>query len=165
MARAAHTAGLVGSWSRSDMRGHFSSVLTAKQAASLAADVGYLDFTDHRLGDLITKVRSVFPSASIDAPAYARVEQRKQGHPWHFDTGTKGHMPWVRYTAGVLLVPADTFGGGGFYFRDAPEEPLFPYLDLNTWDGAPENEHCVASNSGERVVLLMFFRGEDYGGS
>jgi hypothetical protein len=141
------------------VRGHFPKVLTAKQAASLATDVGYLDFTDRRLGGLITRVRSIFPDASIDAPAYARIEQRRQGHPWHFDTGTKGHMPWVRYTAGVLLVPADTFSGGGFYFRDAPDEPIFPYLDLNTWDGAPENEHCVASNSGERIVLLMFFGG------
>ena len=140
------------------MRWEFPGVFTAGEAADLAGDVGYLDFGDPRLGGVLDLLRGVAPIDTAD-PAYVRIEQRPQGHPWHFDTGTKGHMGWCRFTAGSLLVPPDRFDGGGFYFRD--RGPVFHHLDLLAWDSDEENEHCVTSNSGARVVLLMFFGGAD----
>jgi hypothetical protein len=91
------------------------------------------------------------------APSYVRVEQKPGGHPWHLDTGTKNHMSWCKYTARVLLTPEDSFEGGGFYFRDDPNNALFGYRDLILFDQIPPNEHFVASHSGDRRVLLMFF--------
>ena len=142
------------------MRACFSNAVTVDLALSLSADVGYLDLTDERLQGLLARIRRV-ANIDIGGNSYARVEERVQGHPWHHDTGTSRHMSWCRYTAGVLLTDPTTFDGGGFYFRDAPDSPVHHYLDLMVWDSAPENEHCVTSNSGGRKVLIMFFGESD----
>lgn len=133
-------------------------VLGHAEAADLAADVGYLAFSDVRLGGLLRLVADR-ADVSLAAPSYVRVEARVEGHPWHRDTGTKGHMAWCEWSGSVLLTPPSEFGGGEFYFRDRPDAPLLHYRDMVLYDGAVENEHFVASNSGGRVALLMFFAG------
>lgn len=132
--------------------------MTTSEAEGLASDEGYLGFDDSRLCGVLGHCHAL-ADVWLGEPGYARVERRSSGHPWHHDTGTKGHMSWCAWSAGVLLVPGDQFSGGGFYFRDMGGEPIFHYRDLILYDSAPDNEHCVASNSGERVALIMFFAG------
>jgi hypothetical protein len=145
------------------MRVIVPGVITAEEAASLASTVGYLDWGDDRLVGILERVREIAP-VSLCEGSYVRVEQRPDGCPWHQDTGTAGHMGWCRYTAGILLVSPSGFTGGGFYFCDEPDKPLFHYCDLLVWSGGDDNVHCVSRNSGERIALLMFFGGsEDVG--
>jgi|TARA_R110000796_G_scaffold221060_1_gene337095 hypothetical protein len=126
---------------------YFHDVLTQEEANGLT---GYLNFSDNipaRLVDLCSTVADV---RVVDG-AYVRVEEKKEGHPWHFDTGTKGHMPWCKWSVSCLLSPVDSFEGGGFYFRDS--EPYYHHLDMLLFSGL---EHKVARSSGNRRVLLMF---------
>ena len=140
------------------MRIRLPGVISDDEACSLAKGVGYLDKSDPRLTGI---VRLVLGCAPVDfgGNSYARVEKRPEGCPWHHDTGTKGHMQWCKYSAGILLTPPTLFSGGGFYFIDRPDEPIFHYRDLLVWGGGEENTHRVARNSGDRVALLMFFEG------
>ena len=138
--------------------------ITAVEAADLASSVGYLDWDDERLFGILDLVYGAAPVGLCDE-AYVRVEQRIEGCPWHGDTGTKGHMQWCRYSAGILLVSADEFSGGGFYFRDGMDRPIHHYCDLLVWSNVPGNDHMVTRNSGERIALLMFFGGSENNGS
>ena len=118
--------------------------------------VGYQKFDHPVIARQIDLIRKTFPDVDTTGRAYCRVEQRRQGHPWHFDTGTNGHMTWCYVTGRVLLSDPDSdFEGGGYYFRHDPTTAVFGYLDLVFYTSA-DNEHFVASHSGERRVLLMF---------
>ena len=140
------------------MRFTVEDVLTPDQAANLAKTVGYLDFSDPRISDILDHVRFHFP-ISIEGSAYCRVESRPEGHPWHADAGNKhgGTRGWCRYSASVLLSPINTFTGGGLCFREDPEIHILHYLDLLMWDG--DEEHCVIKSRGGRRSLIMFFEG------
>ena len=129
-------------------------VITPEQAKSFV--VGYCKFTDPVISDLVEMVRAEYPDISAGNAAYVRVEDRLEGHPWHRDTGSTGHMSWCYVSARMLLSPEGTFNGGGFYFRDDPETPHYGYRDLMMYSSA-DTEHMVGSHSGERKVLLMFF--------
>jgi hypothetical protein len=142
------------------LRWRFEGVLSPEDAEDLASVPKYLDFSHETVGPLVDLVYGV-ADICTGAPSYCRVECRKEGHPWHIDTGTSGHMAWCSVSASVLLTPPDAFDGGGFYFADAPDAPIFHYLDLLIYDDAAENRHCVARNSGGRSVLLMFFGREN----
>ena len=141
------------------MRWCFEGVLSPGDAKNLASDPKYLDFGHEAVAPLVDLAFSV-ADISTGAPSYCRVERREEGHPWHIDTGTKGHMAGCSVSASLLLTPPDAFDGGGFYFADAPDTPIYHYLDLLIYDNAAENRHCVARNSGGRSVLLMFFGRE-----
>ena len=143
------------------MRHLVSGIISPIEAASLASEVRYLEFSDDRLAGILGSMSAVFP-VSLEAPSYVRVEHKLEGHPWHTDRGARGHMDWCLYSAGVLLTKPETdFTGGGFYFKNDPDTPLFPYCDLITWDSAPENAHSVAKHRGDRRALIMFFGGVD----
>ncbi len=115
----------------------------------------YLSFEDPRLCNVLDLVRSAC-DASTDGSSYVRVECQKDGHPWHTDTGNTGHMSWCGYSARLLLDPESSFTGGGFYFKDEPDNAIFGYRQLWIYDPVPENTHFVASHKGQRRVLLMF---------
>lgn len=132
----------------------FPQAITPEQANNFV--VGYCKFTDPVIADLVELVRGEYSDISTGNAAYVRVEDRLEGHPWHIDVGNNGHMSWCHVSARMLLSPEATFSGGGFYFRDQPEKPYFNYLDLMVYTSAT-NEHMVASHSGSRKVLLMFF--------
>lgn len=138
------------------MRWYFEGVLSPEGAEDLASDPKYLDFSHELVAPLVDLVRGV-ADISTSSPSYCRVECRSAGHPWHIDTGTKGHMAWCSFSASLLLTPPDRFSGGGFYFADAPDAPVFHYLDLLIYDDDVKNRHCVTRSSGGRSVLLMFF--------
>ena len=143
------------------MRHSVGNIINPYQAEDLAKDIGYLDFSDKRLKPILEAVSGFFP-VSFDDPAYVRVEHKPEGHPWRTDQGNTGHMTWCKYSASVLLTrPVFDFSGGGFYFRDDPDRPIFAFCDLIVWDGAKENVHSCASHKGDRRVLIMFFgRGD-----
>ena len=137
------------------MRTCIKNAITIDEAEALRSKSMYLSFEDPRLHNILGMVHGVC-DASTDDPAYVRVETKPEGHPWHRDTGSAGHMSWCRYSARLLLNPESDFTGGGFYFRDEPHTPVYGYRDLWVYDSAPENEHYVASHKGHRSVLLMF---------
>jgi len=137
------------------VRKYIRNVITVKEANNLSDTVGYLDFTDVRLGGILDIIQQ-YVSVSLDIPSYVRVEENRRGHPWHVDRGNTGHMAWCDYSASVLLSNPDTFQGGGFYFF-GDEKPTFHYCDLLLYDSNASNKHCVKPNTGGRKVLLMFF--------
>ena len=138
------------------MRELYRGALPPGDALSLSSHVGYREFSEPLISGLIDLIVGAAP-VTLEDPSYCRVEARSEGHPWHRDTGTKGHMSWCRLSARILLTPPSSFTGGGLYFRDRQEEPLFHYGDLLIYDDDPSNEHCVARSRGDRRVLIMFF--------
>jgi len=122
-------------------------VLTADEADSLWC--GRLPLTH----PLVERVAALMTSAAIVPQAYARVEDNRDGHPWHFDTGDSGHMPWCRWSASVLLSPPDTFYGGVFQFRH-PDQFADNYLGALIYSS--DEEHRVTPHEGVRKVLLIF---------
>ena len=138
------------------MRKIIRDVFTPTIIERLAAhNNSYLEFNNRDLTAALALVRE-HTDASFEYPSNVKVESRPKGHPWHLDTGTSGHMAWCRYTARVLLDHPSKFEGGGYYFKDDPQTPLFHHNDLILYDQSPENEHYVASHNGQRRVLLMF---------
>tara|TARA_R110002153_G_scaffold71743_4_gene188479 strand:- start:1105 stop:1572 length:468 start_codon:yes stop_codon:yes gene_type:complete len=123
---------------------------------SLRKKTGRLSWEDPRIREPLDWMRSFFPVV-IGDNAYAVVEQMKSGHPWHTDIGTNSHMPWCRYSASVGLSPREDYTGGDFHFRDMGPLHMFKGMIAYTSDF----EHKVTSHKGDRVVLLMFFEGED----
>lgn len=137
------------------MREYVNGVITVNEARSFCRTVGYLDFSDIRLAGILGYIQG-FAGVSLSVPSYVRVEDRRQGHPWHTDRGNKGHMGWCDYSGTILLTDPKTFDGGGLYFS-GDEEPSFHYRDLVFYDSDVSNRHFVASNSGGRKALIMFF--------
>tara|TARA_R110002110_G_scaffold57604_4_gene164479 strand:+ start:1694 stop:2113 length:420 start_codon:yes stop_codon:yes gene_type:complete len=131
-------------------------IISDEEAQSLRSTVGYLEWDDDRLSSILPLIRGSC-SAHLDDPAYVRVEEKKEGHPWHIDTGNNGHMAWCKFSARLLLNPEDDFSSGAFHFIDDPLHPIFGYRDLLIYDHVPENEHRIAAHKGQRRVLLMFF--------
>lgn len=131
-------------------------VIAPDVAKSLRGQKGRLSFDDWRLEEPLDWMREFFP-ISLGGESYAVVEQRREGHVWHTDTGTNDHMLWCRYTCSVGLSPRDSYTGGEFWFRDMG--PLHHYLGMIAY--TPDFEHMVTTHKGERWVLLMFFEGED----
>ena len=122
-------------------------VLTADEADGLRC--GSLPLSD----PLVERVMGLMTSAAIVPEAYARIEDNCGGHPWHFDTGDAGHMPWCRWSASVLLSPPESFEGGVFQFRD-PDQDAGGYLGALIFSS--DQEHRVTPHQGVRKVLLIF---------
>jgi hypothetical protein len=137
------------------VRQRIVNIINPIEAANLSRFVGYIDFTDHRLDNILGTIQGI-ANVSVLAPSYVRVEENKSGHPWHIDQGNNGHMSWCNYSASILLTSPDKFKGGGFYF-DGDKEPTFHYCDLLMYDSHAKNRHCVKRNSGGRKALIMFF--------
>ncbi len=133
------------------LRKRIPAVLTAGEAATL--QVGKHRFGHSLIARCIEALQAEAPHASIEPPAYCRVERHKDGHDWHVDTGDSDHMPWCAYSGSVLLSSPENFSGGWFEFAD-PIERHRHYLDLLVYSS--DNVHRVTSHKGERRVLLMF---------
>lgn len=130
------------------------NVIDGTTARSLAKRNGPIELFDpliHPLVRLVQKQHHV----STDRPSYATIEQKPEGHGWHTDTGNSGHMTWCVLTASVLLTPPSSFSGGEFFYRDS-ESAHFHYRDMMIHTS--DEEHCVRPHTGERKVLLMFFK-------
>ena len=106
-------------------------VLDATQCGLLANEIGYRDFDDPILEEVV-RIVSGFVETDFADPSYMRVECRKEGHDWHLDNGK--HMPWCGVSASILLT-------------ERPD------------DGVEQNKHRVSRHDGWRVCLLMFLQG------
>ena len=137
------------------MRFLVPDVLLPAACDALAVDSGYINWRDDRLAPLTAILSSRLSSDCMEPPAYARVEQRREGHPWHEDTENKHWRSSSRnpgYTASVLLSHPSSFSGGAFRFEDGTEYKHYGGLLVFS----AEQRHMVHSHHGSRKILLMF---------
>ena len=128
------------------------NVLSADECQYFRTFKQHVPWTDPIINNLCYDISEIAAINTAD-PAYARVETRKEGHPWHTDKGTQGHMQWCTFAASILLSHPDEFAGGRYQTRTeyAPVEQGMMVLTSS------DVEHKVHKHSGDRTVLLMFF--------
>ena len=87
-------------------------------------------------------------------PSYIRLEDRNKEHPWHTDTGTKGHMMWCEYSISVLVSKPSK--GGLLKYKN----PIAEYKPEDRYLGAivhTNNEwHMREMARGKYRVILLF---------
>ena len=110
----------------------------------------------------------------LGPPSYWRVERKRQGHNWHFDGCKKvdgqfidNHMSWCDYGTSILLSPPNEFEGGELEYKNEKGEIITVdkkshYLSgyIYTGNGNAPLEHRVTGHTGNRKVLLMFFKSK-----
>lgn len=137
------------------MRFLVPDVLSPADCLALSANVGYINWRDDSLIPITDILSSRLSSHCMDEPAYARVEQRREGHHWHSDDKNKHWRNSTKtpgYTASVLLSKPDEFSGGAFRFEDGTE--FKHYGDLLVFSA--KQRHMVQPHHGVRKILLMF---------
>ena len=134
------------------MRYYVENIVTRAEAETLTGFSGKVPFDLAPVANVIAPMLQL--GAAITPDSYARVEQKQDGHDWHFDTGATGHMPGCEFSASVLLTPPDQFRGGVFQFANPPEEHLAHYLDAIVYTS--DELHRVLPHHGNRKVLLCF---------
>jgi len=130
-------------------------VLDATQCGLLANEIGYRDFDDPILEEVV-RIVSGFVETDFADPSYMRVECRKEGHDWHLDNGK--HMPWCGVSASILLTERPDDGVGGV-LEFADFVPKQKVGELWGWNQEEQNKHRVSRHDGWRVCLLMFLQG------
>lgn len=145
------TVGVVNRNASARMIHQIPKVLSKTKAQTIGKLIAKREFTEPLIEPLVHRVSSIV-DISLAHPAYAKVEHKHDGHPWHTDTGNQQHMSWCRWTATVLLT--DTFEGGELFFRNL-KGPVDNYLNLLIYSS--DEEHRVNPHEGDRHVLLMFF--------
>ena len=132
------------------------NVIDDKTSRAIASYSGRVELFDPLIYPLVRLVQKDH-RVSTEHPSYATVEHKPEGHGWHTDTGNSGHMQWCVLTASILLTPPSSFSGGEFFYRDSNNRYVH-YRDMMIYSS--DEEHCVRPHSGERKVLLMFFKGD-----
>ncbi len=133
------------------MRLLLEGVVTATEAQELSAHRGRVGFGLPLVSRIKNLVIANAPSAAVTDESYAVIEQKIDGHQWHYDTGDKGHMPWCKYSCSVLLT--NDFEGGLFQFDD-PFEEYKHYLSALIYSS--DQLHRVTPHRGVRKALLIF---------
>lgn len=87
--------------------------------------------------------------------SYLSVERATNGHDWHTDKGTNGHMSWCRYGISILLSNPLDIIGGIFRYREPKEEITPKKHYLNAVIHESSKEHMVEP-SNNRAALLIF---------
>jgi hypothetical protein len=100
------------------------------------------------------------------APSYFRIENRKKGHPPHYDGCTldmqPNHMNWCRYSTIVGLSP-DWIGGTLVFENPHQEINKEIYRSALIYSSAIDNDpqlHYRTQQNGDRYVLLIFLATE-----
>tara|TARA_Y100000310_G_C20692417_1_gene823197 strand:- start:829 stop:1254 length:426 start_codon:yes stop_codon:yes gene_type:complete len=140
------------------MRKHITDIITPDEAKHLAGFRGRIPFETGAVSKVVSEMEKL--GASITLKSYATVEQKQDGHGWHYDTGDSNQMPWCRWTASVGLTTADEFTGGQFEYSNPNEEFTSHHCDALI-HGHTEL-HRVLPHEGNRRVLLIFL-GADNG--
>ncbi len=93
----------------------------------------------------------------VHEKSFCRVDQKREGHVWHVDTGTHNHMLWCTVGATILLSePTDYEGGEIFYRHDGKVSYLGERSRYDLYMHTSDVEHKVNPHTGERKVFLMF---------
>jgi len=100
---------------------------------------------------VIDKLAAIIPVRPHEK-AYMCVERNPNGHEWHTDTGTMGHMQWCQVGVIVMLSKITQYTGGwihydGFTVGLNQNELIYHTSDVR---------HKVEPHSGDRRVLLFF---------
>ena len=127
------------------------NILTPEEADRLSLGRMPLDHP------LVRRVVACMAGGIVDQ-SYARVENKADGHDWHYDTGDGDHMLWCRWSASVLLSPPDDFSGGNFEIAE-PRQSFKHYLDALIYPSSVL--HRVTPHTGTRRVLLVFLGDAD----
>jgi hypothetical protein len=91
--------------------------------------------------------------------SYWLVEIRSDGHEWHKDTGSGGHMMWCEVGVSILLSDRDNFEGGDTWYSKDGNDDNATKSDRETYDlvaHTSDEWHKVDPHTGERCVFLMF---------
>ena len=88
-------------------------------------------------------------------PSYAVVEQDNNGHSWHTDIGTNGHMKWCNKGGSILLRKST---GGLFKYKEPEKEYTQDEHYLNAIVHSSDEWHMVEKSTKGRTVLLMFLQ-------
>jgi len=158
------------------MRTILPNILTEEQATQISHRVPNKSNTIWdipEINELAEKIFSLSPVKEkpvLAQPSYWRVERDwGMGHKWHYDGCKKegdnlveNHMGWCGYTTSILLTDPSTYTGGTFKFDNPPESHREDhYLSAVFYSSGAHNEpqlHMVEPYSGNRTVLLMFFK-------
>tara|TARA_R100000808_G_C2104659_1_gene120665 strand:- start:228 stop:518 length:291 start_codon:yes stop_codon:yes gene_type:complete len=90
---------------------------------------------------------------NVSSPSYAIVEQGINGHDWHTDIGTDGHMQWCNTGVSILLKKSK---GGLFKYKEPDKEYTQDEHYLSAIVHSNDQWHMVEKSTKGRTVLLMF---------
>ena len=138
------------------MRALIKNVLTKEEALSLSkVQLGKEDFKHPLVKKVLSKIESVIGKRSYSSPSYLSIEKTENGHEWHTDTGTNGHMKWCSYGSRTLLIKSSH---GLFKYKEPSEEYSQEDHYLNTILHSSDEWHKREKADKGRAVLLMFLQ-------
>ena len=136
------------------MRAFIESGLTKEEAEELASyQLGKQEFSHPIVKKVLDKVENVIGKRNYSSPSYLSIEKMKNGHEWHTDTGTIGHMKWCNYGLSLLLTKSS---GGMFKYKNPDEEYSQDDHYLNIILHSSDEWHKREKAEKGRTVLLMF---------
>ena len=131
------------------IRTFIKNIITKEEANTFIPGKQPLD------NDIIKSILSKIGKKNCKPPSYAVVEQDNNGHNWHTDIGTNGHMDWCNLGVSILLKKSK---GGLFKYKHPEKEYTQEQHYLNAIVHSSDEWHMVEESSKGRTVLLMFLQ-------
>ena len=133
------------------MRAFIKDIITQKEASELLP--GEQDFKNPIIVSLIEKLENKIGKRTYSPPSYAVVGQGQNGHDWHTDIGTDGHMSWCNYGISILLAKSKE---GLFKYKDPDKVYTQEEHYLGALVHSSDQWHMVDKSTKGRTALLMF---------
>lgn len=109
---------------------------------------------DPIVAKILKKIQKVF-QFEIHCESFCRIERQQEGHVWHQDTGSLGHMSWC-VLGGSILLTTDFSGGNLKYRKNGIVETVENRQPLDLYLHTSDEEHMVEPSTGNRKVFLIF---------
>ncbi len=136
------------------MRYFIKDILTKRDAKCLCnLNVDKYDFSNSIMKKITKKIKNVIGDISLSKPSYYNIDSSQNGHNWHKDTGTHGHMLWCNYGVSILLKKSE---GGLFKYKNPYKTYNQEEHYLNAIIHSSDEWHMVEPSKKGRTVLLMF---------
>jgi hypothetical protein len=129
------------------------NIISKEVAESLTP--GRKDFKSEKIMNVLSKLEDTIGKRNYHPPSYCVVEAGKDGHNWHIDTGTNGHMQWCNYGISILLKKSSK---GLFKYKEPNKEYTQNEHYLNAIVHSSDQWHMVEESDKGRTVLLMFLQ-------
>ena len=139
------------------MRKIIHDIITEEESRKLSGGRKLLaGTTDPVMLKILDRLRNEGCFAMCDK-SYSRREEKSDGHPWHTDTGSFGHMQWCRFGCSMLM-PNCTFEGGALkYEKDGIIDIIDNQKPLDMYVHTSDEQHMVDPiTAGRRLVFLLF---------